>query len=156
MVDSKIDLLDPPEVVNRRIRKAAAAPKVIEENGVLALVEFVLLPATALSGRREFRVDCERDDLEPLTYTSIEKVHEDYKNDILTPQLLKSAATAALNSLLAPLQETYHASPKWQEISLKAYPPPAKKEKKVKQKGNQHSGLKKEIVVKAPASGETS
>jgi tyrosyl-tRNA synthetase len=81
-LDSKIDLLDPPEVVNRKIKKATAAPKIIEENGVVALVEFVLLPAAALSGRREFRVDRERDGLEPLIYTNIEKVHEDYKNDI--------------------------------------------------------------------------
>ena len=79
--DSKIDLLDPPEVVNRKIRKATAAPTIIEENGVLALVEFVLLPAAALSGCREFRVNRDRDGLEPLIYTSIEKVH-DYKNDI--------------------------------------------------------------------------
>ena len=80
-LDSKIDLLDPPEVVNRKIKKATAAPKIIEENGVLALVEFVLLPAAALSGHREFRVDRDRDGLEPLIYTSVEKLHEDYRND---------------------------------------------------------------------------
>ena len=54
---------------------------------------------------------------------------------------------AALNRLLAPIQEAYNASPKWQEVALKAYPPTAKKEKKekmVKQKGTQYPGLKKE------------
>jgi len=144
--DSKIDLLDPPEVVNRKIRKATAAPKIIEGNGILALVEFVLLPAAALSGRREFCVDRDRDGLESLVYTNIEKVHEDYKNDILTPQILKSAVAAALNMLLAPIQEAYHGSPEWQEIALKAYPPPTKKEKKVKQKGTQHPRLKNENI----------
>jgi len=59
-----------------------AAPKVIEDNGVLALVEFILLPAAALSGRREFRIERDRDNLEPLIYTSIEQMHEDYRNDI--------------------------------------------------------------------------
>ena len=59
-----------------------AAPKVVEDNGVLALVEFVLLPASALSGRREFRVKRDRDGLEPLVYTSIDQMHEDYRNDI--------------------------------------------------------------------------
>ena len=58
-----------------------AAPKVVEDNGVLALVEFVLLPASALSGRREFRVERDRDGLEPLVYTGIEQVHEDYRKD---------------------------------------------------------------------------
>lgn len=81
-VDSKIDLLDPPEVVNKKIKKATAAPKIVEENGVLALVEFVLLPAAALNGTREFIVERERDGLEPLVYTSVEKLHEDYRADI--------------------------------------------------------------------------
>lgn len=80
--DSKIDLLDPPEVVNKKIKKAAAAPKIIEGNGIIALVEFVLLPAAAIAGKREFTVDRERDGLEPLVYTNIEKLNEDYQNDI--------------------------------------------------------------------------
>jgi len=54
--------------------------------------------------------------------------------------------SAALNKLLAPIQESYHASSEWQEIALKAYPPPAKKEKKVKQKGTQHPKLKNENI----------
>jgi tyrosyl-tRNA synthetase len=74
--------LDPPDVVTRKIKKAPAPPKVIEENGVLALVESVLLPVAALRGHKEFRVDRDRDNLEPLIYTSVEQLHEDYKNDI--------------------------------------------------------------------------
>ncbi len=49
---------------------------------MLALVETVLLPAAALRGHKEFRIDRDRDNLEPLIYTSIEQLHEDYKNDI--------------------------------------------------------------------------
>ena len=82
--DSKIDLLDPPEVVNKKIRKAVAVPRIVEENGVLAFVEFVLLPAAALKGRREFRVDRDRDGLEPLIYTSTDQIHKDYKDDTVT------------------------------------------------------------------------
>lgn len=81
--DSKIDLLDPPETVTKKIRKAIAAPRIIEENGVMAFVEFVLLPATALRGRKEFRVDRDRDGLKPLIYTAIADIHEDYKKDIV-------------------------------------------------------------------------
>jgi len=54
----------------------------------------------------------------------------------LTPQLLKPAVAKALNALLAPIQEAYQASTEWQEIALKAYPPPPTKEKKVKDKGD--------------------
>ena len=79
--DSKIDLLDPPEVVAKKIRKSEAAPKIVENNGVIALVEFVLLPAAALAGKKEFRV--ERRDAEPLIYTDIQQIKDDYANDIV-------------------------------------------------------------------------
>lgn len=78
--------------------------------------------------------------------TLLTKVYPD-SCSLVTPQLLKSAVAAALNMLLAPIQEAYHASPEWQEIALKAYPPPAKKEKKVKQKGTQHPRLKNENII---------
>jgi len=58
-------------------------PQEVEGNGVLAFVEFVLLPAAALAGRREFTVDRTRDGLEPLVYTDIAKMREDYKNDVV-------------------------------------------------------------------------
>ncbi|OKL55336.1 Tyrosine--tRNA ligase, cytoplasmic [Talaromyces atroroseus] len=138
--DSKIDLLDPPESISKKIRKAEAAPRVIEDNGIIGLVEFVLLPAAGLRGRKEFIV--ERRDAEPLVYTDIKQLQEDYKNDILTPQLLKPAVAAGLISLMAPIQAAYQASPEWQEITLKAYPPPVveKKQKKVKDRGTRFPG----------------
>jgi tyrosyl-tRNA synthetase len=143
-IDSKIDLLDPPETVTKKIRKAVAVPKVVEENGVLAFVEFVLLPASDLKGTREFIVKRERDGLEPLVYNNISQMHDDYRNDVLTPQLLKPAVADALNALLEPIRTAFEASAEWQEINLKAYPPPVKKEKKVKDKGSRHPGAKKE------------
>ncbi|KAJ5682941.1 tyrosyl-tRNA synthetase [Penicillium macrosclerotiorum] len=142
--DSKIDLLDPPEVVAKKIRKSEAAPRVVENNGVIALVEFVLLPAAALTGKKEFRV--ERRDADPLIYTDIQQLKDDYTNDVLTPQLLKPAVADGLTRLMAPIHEAYQASPEWQEITLKAYPPPVvqKKQKKVKDKGSRHPGANKE------------
>ncbi|KAJ5885216.1 hypothetical protein N7495_009726 [Penicillium taxi] len=138
--ESKIDLLDSVETIAKKIRKAEAAPKIVEENGVVALVEFVLLPAAALKGKKEFRV--ERRDQEPLIYTDIKQLHEDYRNDVLTPQLLKPAVAAGIQALLAPISAAYEASPEWQEITAKAYPAPVvqKKEKKVKDKGSRHPG----------------
>ncbi|KND88428.1 Tyrosine--tRNA ligase, cytoplasmic [Tolypocladium ophioglossoides CBS 100239] len=128
------------ETVTKKIKRAVAAPKIVEENGVLAFVEFVLLPAATLRGQREFTVERERDGLEPLVYTEIAKMQEDYKNDVLTPQLLKPAVAKSLAQLLAPIQEAFQASKEWQDITSKAYPPPPKKEKKVKDKGSRHPG----------------
>ncbi|RJE23118.1 tyrosyl-tRNA synthetase [Aspergillus sclerotialis] len=140
--DGKIDLLDPPAIISKKIRKAEAVPTIVEDNGIIALVEYILLPAAALRGSREFRVD--RKDADPLVYTDIKKLHEDYRNDILTPQLLKPSVAAGLISLMAPIQEEYQASPEWQEITLRGYPPPVvqKKPKKAKGKGTRHPGTK--------------
>ncbi|KNG91016.1 tyrosyl-tRNA synthetase [Aspergillus nomiae NRRL 13137] len=148
--DSKIDLLDPAESISKKIRKAEAAPRVVEDNGVIALVEYVLLPAADLKGKKEFRV--ERREEEPLIYTDIKQLKEDYANDVLTPQLLKPAVAAGLVDLMAPIQAAYQASPEWQEITLKAYPPPVveKKQKKVKNRGTRFPGA---MVQQAQANG---
>ncbi|KAH8635360.1 hypothetical protein IG631_10761 [Alternaria alternata] len=137
--DSKIDVLDDADVVKRKLKKAHAAPKVVEDNGVLSFVEYVLLPAGHLIyGEPKFVV--KRRDADPLTYTDIKKMQEDYSNDILTPQDLKPAVTEALNALLEPVQKEFQANQAWKDIEQKAYPPPpvVKKEKKVKNKGTFH------------------
>ncbi|CAG7558628.1 unnamed protein product [Fusarium equiseti] len=139
--NSKIDLLDAPEAVTKKIRKAECVPKEVEGNGVLALVEYVLLPASGLkTGTREFKV--ERRDAEPLVYSDIKQVHEDYQKDVLTPQTLKAAVTEGILALMNPIQADYQASKEWQEVTLKAYPPPVKKEKKVKNLGTRFPGAK--------------
>ncbi|KAI9665823.1 MAG: hypothetical protein M1821_003757 [Bathelium mastoideum] len=137
--DSKIDLLDSPEDISKKIRKAVAVPKVTDENGVLALAEFILLPAAALKGRKEFRVE-RKDGSEPLIYTNIQQMHDDYRNDVLTPQMLKPAVSAALSSLMEPIRAAYQASDEWQQLTLKAYPPPEKKKAKIKDKGTLFPG----------------
>ena len=80
--------MDPPDVVLKKVRKAVCVPQEVDGNGVLAFVEYVLLPAAGLAGRREFTVDRSRDGLEPLVYTDIKKMHEDYKGDVVcSPQV---------------------------------------------------------------------
>ena len=75
-------MLDPAESISKKIRKAEAAPRVVEDNGVIALVEYVLLPAADLKGKKEFRVP--RKDEEDLVYTDIEAIKNDYVNDIVS------------------------------------------------------------------------
>ncbi|KAL8831539.1 MAG: hypothetical protein Q9191_000817 [Dirinaria sp. TL-2023a] len=151
--DSKIDVLDAAEVVTRKLKKAHAAPKEVEGNGVLSFVEYVLLPVSGLINNGEPRFVVERrpkktDDgeepQEPLTYTSIQQMKSDYASDVLTPQLLKPAVTAALMDLLAPIQAEFRASKEWQDVEQKAYPPAPSEKKKVKKpkdKGSRHPGV---------------
>ena len=80
--DSKIDVLDAPEVVTKKLKRSYAAPKEVEGNGVLTFVQYVLLPAGALKhGRPRFIV--ERRDAEPLVYEEPDKMFEDYRADIV-------------------------------------------------------------------------
>ena len=46
--DSKIDLLDSPADVEKKLRKAKCVPKEVTDNGVIAFVEHVIFRAITL------------------------------------------------------------------------------------------------------------
>ncbi|KIY01602.1 uncharacterized protein Z520_03154 [Fonsecaea multimorphosa CBS 102226] len=143
--DSKIDILDTADAVRKKLRKAYAAAGEIEGNGIISFVEYVLLPISSLrdpEGKGSFVCERREGEGEPLVYHDIETLKEDYRADKLTPQLLKAGAATALVELLAPIQAEFQASPEWQEIEKKAYPPPepAKKKKQPKDKGSRYPG----------------
>lgn len=85
-------------MVTKKIRTAFAAPGVTEDNGILAFTEFVLLPAAALKGKREFVVSRERDGLEPLVYTTIESMHEDYKKEVVSTSMERRGGGGSLTA----------------------------------------------------------
>ncbi|KAG9237602.1 tRNA synthetases class I-domain-containing protein [Amylocarpus encephaloides] len=135
--DSKIDLLEAPDKVKTKLKKAKCVPKEVEGNGVIAFVEHVILRALALKKDHDGKFTVERNDQEPLIYESAEKLKGDYAADILTPQLLKAALTTHLNAILAPIRAEYDASPEWQSVCESAYPTVVvEKVKKVKDKGD--------------------
>ena len=86
--DSKIDLLDKPEVVEKKLKKAVCKPKEVEGNGVIAFVEHVIFRAIGLRVEREQNFVVQRRDQEPLIYESIEKLKEDYVADIVSDKML--------------------------------------------------------------------
>lgn len=143
--DSKIDILDTPDAVRKKLRKAYAAAKEVEGNGIISFVEYVLLPISSLQdpdGKGRFVCERREGEGEALVYHDIATLKEDYLADKLTPQLLKAGASAALVDLLAPIQAEFQASSEWQEIEKKAYPPaePAKKKKQPKDRGSRFPG----------------
>lgn len=81
--DSKIDLLDDPAAVEKKLKKAKCVPKEVEGNGVIAFVEHVIFRAIALKVDHEPTFKIERREGEPLVYTSIGKLKEDYAADIV-------------------------------------------------------------------------
>ncbi|KAK6501955.1 Tyrosine--tRNA ligase cytoplasmic [Arthrobotrys musiformis] len=132
--NSKIDLLDSAADVEKKLKKAVCAPKEVEGNGVIAFVEYVLLPISELAaedGKARFVIV---KDGEEVVYETIEKLKEDYIADIIGPKELKVATTLALNRLLDPIREEYASSEEFKAIEKLAYPPPPAPEKKKKEK----------------------
>ena len=139
--DSKIDVLDPADVVTRKLKKVQVVPKEVEGNGIISFIEYVLLPVSALKNNGSAKFVVERKSKpdqpvqDPLIYTSIHDLKSDYSSDVLTPQMIKPAATAALLELLAPVQAEFQASNEWKEVAELAYPVETKKKKARKGQG---------------------
>lgn len=81
--DSKIDLLDTKEGVEKKLRKALCVPKMVEGNGVIAFVEHVIFRALALKNGGKVKFVVERREGDPLVYENVEKMKEDYAADIV-------------------------------------------------------------------------
>jgi tyrosyl-tRNA synthetase len=81
--DSKIDLLDTREVVEKKLNKALCHPRQVEGNGLIAFVEHIIFRALALKTGQKARFVVERREGEPLVYESVEKLKEDYEADIV-------------------------------------------------------------------------
>ena len=82
--DSKIDVLEVADVVRRKLKKAHAAPKEVDGNGIISFVEYVLLPVSALKSGGQGKFVVERKDVEPLIYTDIASLKKDYEADIVS------------------------------------------------------------------------
>lgn len=150
--DSKIDLVDPPELVKKKLKKAFCPPKQVDGNGVISFTEYVLLPASALKNNGTPNFVVPRRDAEPLVYSDIQKLKADYLEDILQPQTLKPAVTDALLELIGPIKAAFDANEEWQAVEKKAYPPPVvqAKVKKVRKLGTKFPGAKSAETTDTP------
>ncbi|KAF8063598.1 tyrosine tRNA ligase [Lyophyllum atratum] len=163
--NSKIDFLDAPEVVRKKIKLAFCEPGNTEENGVLAFIEAVLIPISELRlahlagdevleqgtgdqkpfvapGAPEGTVfSVERDEKYggSTHYASFAQLKQDFKEMKLYPKDLKTAVAAAINNLLDPIRKSFEENEEWQKIERSAYPDPnAKPEKKKKKEKVYH------------------
>ncbi|XP_029654830.1 tyrosine--tRNA ligase, cytoplasmic-like [Octopus sinensis] len=118
-IDSKIDFLDPPKVVQNKIRKAFCMPGSLEDNGVLAFLKMVVFPILDFKSVKVFFV--ESPELGTVEYLSYEQVEEDFLSLKLHPADVKAALSREINYLLAPILKAFE-SPKMQKIVTSAYP----------------------------------
>jgi tyrosyl-tRNA synthetase len=143
--NSKIDILDGPAIVKKKIKEAFAAPGEVEGNGLLAFIKAVLLPIAALQDRSPFvtadaptgtvfSVNRPEKHGGPMHYRDYAALEADYVAQTMHPADLKLGVTDAIITLLAPIQEEFTTDPTYQETEKLAYPPPPEPEKKKKVK----------------------
>ncbi|KAK4468191.1 hypothetical protein MN116_008351 [Schistosoma mekongi] len=115
-IDSKIDLLDPPEFVASKLASSVCPPSMTAEqgNGVLAFLKYVIFPLvptrTGLSIPRT-----------PRPYFNYIQVEKDYLENKIPADSLRSIVTECLNGLLETVQNDFK-DPKLQELLRNAYP----------------------------------
>ncbi|EDV24993.1 uncharacterized protein TRIADDRAFT_56472 [Trichoplax adhaerens] len=123
--DSKIDLIDSKEVVEKKLRKAFCEPGNIKENGVLSFVKYVLLP---LSKTEEFVVNRDKKYGGRVVYTNYEDLEAAFAKNELYPADLKQAVADALNQLLDPIRQELD-NPEFTKLKHLAYPETVKLDK---------------------------
>ncbi|KAA1070132.1 hypothetical protein PGTUg99_009413 [Puccinia graminis f. sp. tritici] len=143
---SKIDFLDSPEEVKKKIKDAVCVPGEVNGNGILAFLESVLLPIADL--KRNMNQDhkspfatpeapegtlfsvVRKREKDELHYTTYSEILQDYQTEEpagsgsfkLFPSDLKLSVANAIILLLTPIRETYEKDPEFQEANRLAYP----------------------------------
>jgi len=120
--DSKIDLIDSPADVKRKLKKAFCEPGNVADNGILAFTKHVLFPALRL---KEFVVRRSADNGGDLNFATYEELETCFAEEKLHPGDLKAAVEGYLNQLLDPVRKVF-SDPELKALSAKAYPPPPK------------------------------
>ena len=154
--NSKIDLVEEPKVVKKKIGAAFCAPGDID-NGLIAFLENVVQPIQELKsdvvGTFDFFVDRPEKYGGPIHYKSLDELKADFAEQKLSPVDLKAGVADRINELLAPIRENYEQDADFQDASTKGYvveaPKKEKKEKKVKNKGSRYPGAPKPEVAEA-------
>lgn len=146
--NSKIDILDDPKQVRKKVNSAYCAPGEIENNGLIAFIEYVIQPIQELKAEKDnvFSLDIDRPEKYggPISYDSVDELKADFVSGKLSPVDLKSGVADKIIELLAPIRESFEASEEFKEAQAKGYPveqpKSEKKVKKQKNKGTRYPG----------------
>lgn len=147
---SKIDFLDTPKEVRKKINDAQCVEGIVEDNGVLAFARAVLMPiarlrmesaatnATAGEGSASgspFAAEGASADtllsiVRPekfggsLHYSSYEALEADFAAKALHPADLKKGVADAIIAILEPIRKEFDTSEEFKKAERDAYPPP--------------------------------
>ncbi|KAL5290406.1 YARS family protein [Megaselia abdita] len=121
--DSKIDLLDSPANVKKKLKKAFCEPGNIADNGLLSFVKHVLF--SLFKEGEGFTISRKPENGGDKTFLQFEELEKYFAEQLLHPGDLKSAVETYINKLLEPIRQAFE-TPELKALSAAAYPTPAK------------------------------
>lgn len=121
--ESKIDLLDSPANVKKKLKKAFCEPGNTENNGVLSFVKHVLFPL--FKKDEQFVVPRAAEHGGNILYDKFEDLEAAFAKEELHPGDLKAGVEVYINKLLEPIRKVFE-DPKLKSLAEKAYPAPTK------------------------------
>ncbi len=101
---SKIDLLDDEETVNNKVKNAYCEAGVVEGNGILAFLKYVIMTIKSDKGEK-FKVGRDKKYGGDLVFNNYEDVENAFLNKKLHPLDLKNAVAFEINNLLKPVRK---------------------------------------------------
>lgn len=105
-IDSKVDLLDGPAVVKKKLKKAFCEPGNITDNGLLSFVKHVLFSLYADGDG--FTVKRKPENGGDIVFNNYADLEQSFANQELHPGDFKQAVEDAINKLLAPIQAEFN------------------------------------------------
>jgi tyrosyl-tRNA synthetase len=95
----KVDLLDPPETVARKIKKAFCEEGIVEGNGLLAFVRHIVFPLRSLSEESPaFKIERREEDGGAVSFASAQEVEDAFGRKEVTGQSSDPPPSAIFSS----------------------------------------------------------
>jgi len=136
--DSKIDLLDEPSTVKKKLKKAFCEPGNVQDNGLLCFLKFAIFP---LLHDAPFIIERKEANGGPIHFLDYQQLHNAFANMELHPADLKLGVENAINKLLAPIRQKFESG-LLKTLLENAYPLPGKVVKQKKKHPKLESGEK--------------
>lgn len=117
--DSKIDLIDSPANVKKKLKKAFCEPGNIENNGILSFCKHVIFPL--LKPDEKFVIPRKSEYGGDLSYDKYEDLEAAFAKEEVHPGDLKASVENYINRLLDPIRKKFE-QPDLKKLAEKAYP----------------------------------
>lgn len=117
--DSKIDLLDSPANVKKKIKRAFCEPGNIQDNGLLSFVKHVLF--SIFKEGEGFEITRKPEFGGNLTFLKFDELEKSFAAEEIHPGDLKASVESYINKLLAPIIKAMD-TPEYKVLIESAYP----------------------------------